>query len=141
MQASYGIKKEATEGVTGFFDLLNLKLKKFKIAQKEMIFYSFYLFEENKSIKLVPNSFLKSSLLRLRGGGKKRKKKNYTKPKKIKHVRKKTKLKILSYYSVKTNNVSKLRKESPESPGCFMAEHHDRITCGKTGVTFIRNNY
>jgi len=53
----------------------------------------------------------------------------------------KTKLKILSYYSVKTNNVSKLRKESPESPGCFMAEHHDRITCGKTGVTFIRNNY
>jgi len=33
--------------------------------------------------------------MNLRGGGKKRKKKTYTKPKKIKHVRKKNKVKSI----------------------------------------------
>merc|ERR1711964_423821 len=37
-------------------------------------------------------------VLRLRGGAKKRKKKVYTTPKKIKHKRKKTKLAVLKYY-------------------------------------------
>lgn len=78
-------------------------------------------------------------LFPLRGGGKKRKKKNYTKPKKIKHLRKKIKLKFMEYYSVSQDSISRLRKESPECPGCFMANHQDRLTCGKTGITFIRN--
>merc|ERR1711907_550153 len=39
-------------------------------------------------------------VLQLLGGGKKRKKKTYTKPKKIKHKRKKVKLAVLKYYSV-----------------------------------------
>jgi small subunit ribosomal protein S27Ae len=43
-------------------------------------------------------------VLRLRGGmGKKRKKKTYTKPKKIKHVHKHTKLAILKFYQVDGN--------------------------------------
>ena len=76
-------------------------------------------------------------VLRLRGGGKKRKKKTYTKPKKVKHVRKKEKLAILKYYSVSDDGkVTRLRKESPHAPGCFMAVHYDRITCGKTGLTY-----
>ena len=37
-----------------------------------------------------------------RGGGKKRKKKNYTTPKKIKHKHKKVKLAVLKYYKVGT---------------------------------------
>ena len=37
-------------------------------------------------------------MLRLRGGGKKRKKKTYTKPKKVKHVHKKIKLRVLKFY-------------------------------------------
>lgn len=40
-------------------------------------------------------------VLRLRGGGKKRKKKVYTKPKKIKHKHKKSKLATLKYYQVR----------------------------------------
>ena len=40
-------------------------------------------------------------VLRLRGGGKKRKKKVYTKPKKIKHVHKKVKLAVLQFYNVR----------------------------------------
>jgi len=39
-------------------------------------------------------------VLRLRGGGKKRKKKTYTTPKKIKHKRVKVKLATLKYYKV-----------------------------------------
>mmetsp|Transcript_70707 Transcript_70707/g.162078 ORF Transcript_70707/g.162078 Transcript_70707/m.162078 type:complete len:111 (-) Transcript_70707:399-731(-) len=99
-------------------------------------------FEENRSLFSggILNYFLKNlSTLCLRGGGKKKKKKNYTKPKKNKHIRKKTKLKVLSYYSVDKGKVKKLKKESPESPGCFLAEHTDRLTCGKTGLTFMKN--
>ena len=96
-------------------------------------------FLKHKKLKFSMKIFFENVNLRLRGGGKKRKKKNYTKPKKIKHVRKKISLKILSYYSVQNDSVRKLRKESPESRGCFMAEHKDRLTCGKTGITFVRN--
>lgn len=39
-------------------------------------------------------------VLRLRGGAKKRKKKNYSTPKKIKHKKKKVKLAVLRYYKV-----------------------------------------
>ena len=39
-------------------------------------------------------------VLALLGGGKKRKKKTYTKPKKIKHKKKKVKLAVLKYYKV-----------------------------------------
>lgn len=39
-------------------------------------------------------------VLRLRGGAKKRKKKNYSTPKKIKHKKKKIKLAVLKYYKV-----------------------------------------
>lgn len=39
-------------------------------------------------------------VLRLRGGAKKRKKKNYSTPKKIKHKKKKVKLAVLKYYKV-----------------------------------------
>lgn len=44
-------------------------------------------------------------VLRLRGGAKKRKKKNYSTPKKIKHKKKKVKLGILKFYKVRMFNV------------------------------------
>ncbi|KAG5327868.1 RS27A protein, partial [Pseudoatta argentina] len=40
-------------------------------------------------------------VLRLRGGAKKRKKKNYSTPKKIKHKKKKVKLAVLKYYKLR----------------------------------------
>mmetsp|Transcript_9871 Transcript_9871/g.35184 ORF Transcript_9871/g.35184 Transcript_9871/m.35184 type:complete len:151 (+) Transcript_9871:133-585(+) len=77
-------------------------------------------------------------VLRLRGGGKKRKKKTYTKPKKIKHVHKKVKLATLKYYKVDGNgNVERLRKICPECPGVFMAKHFDRNYCGLCGLTYV----
>lgn len=72
------------------------------------------------------------------GGGKKRKKKVYTTPKKIKHKNAKVPLKSLKYYKVDENGkITRLRKMSPSAPGCFLAQHFDRLTCGKTGLTYF----
>ena len=59
-------------------------------------------------------------VLRLRGGGKKRKKKVYTTPKKIKHKRKKTKLAVLKYYKVDGDGkIERLRRECPTPEVCL----------------------
>ena len=94
-----------------------------------------------KKFKIVTqrSSITTKFVTNLKGGGKKRKKKNYTKPKKIKHVQKKIKLKTMVYYCVKNGKIEKLRKESPMAKGRFMAEHSDRLTCGKTGLTLVRS--
>ena len=73
-------------------------------------------------------------VLRLRGGGKKRKKKTYTKPKKIKKKYKNVKLAVLKYYKVDGDKVESLRKSCPQEgcgPGVLMAQHYDRLYCGK----------
>ncbi|AMD19031.1 HBR130Wp [Eremothecium sinecaudum] len=74
-------------------------------------------------------------VLRLRGGGKKRKKKVYTTPKKIKHKHKKVKLAILNYFKIDSDGkVTKLRNECPNDTcgvGIFLADHKNRRYCGK----------
>merc|ERR1712116_40692 len=82
-------------------------------------------------------------VLRLRGGAKKRKKKNYTTPKKATHKHKKVKLAVLKFYKVDENGkISRLRRECPAEEcgaGVFMAAHKDRQYCGKCGKTFVFN--
>merc|ERR1711906_92193 len=74
-------------------------------------------------------------VLALVGGGKKRKKKTYTKPKK-----KNVELAILKCYKVDDDGkVTRLRRVSPTNPGRFMATHFDRQTCGATGLTYMSN--
>ena len=70
-------------------------------------------------------------VLRLRGGGKKHKKKQYKTPKKVK-------LAILKYYKVdESGKVTRLRRECPVcGAGVFMAKHADRNTCGRCGNSF-----
>ncbi|GAA5827848.1 hypothetical protein JCM5353_005668 [Sporobolomyces roseus] len=79
--------------------------------------------------------------LRLLGGmAKKRKKKNYTTPKKIKHKRKPVKMAILKYFRVDSDGkIKRLRRECPAEscgPSVFMAQHADRQYCGKCGLTY-----
>lgn len=82
-------------------------------------------------------------VLRLEGsGGKKRKKKVYTKPKRIPHKHKTVKLATLKFYKVddKTNKVTRLRKECHMEScgaGVFMAAHFDRYTCGRCSATYM----
>ncbi|AAK39684.1 40S ribosomal protein S27A (nucleomorph) [Guillardia theta] len=110
-------------------NMLNDLQLKINIKFDKKIFGKIIELNDNKN--LIENKFL-------RGGGKKRKKKNYTKPKKIKKRKNKVKLRVLSYYHLDQNKITRILKESPDSPGCFMANHFNRITCGKTGLTFLK---
>ena len=78
----------------------------------------------------------------LLGAGKKRKKKNYTKPKRIPHKHKKVKLAVLKFYKVDGNDkVQRLRKDCPNcGRGVFMAMHTvngNRYYCGKCTLTYV----
>merc|ERR1719234_2287763 len=88
---------------------------------------------ENESTIFVTGGLL--------GGGKKRKKKVYTKPKKNKRKPKKVKLAVLKFYKVDGDDkVQRLRKECPNQtcgPGVFMAMHFNRYYCGKCGLTYL----
>ena len=79
-------------------------------------------------------------VLRLRGGGKKRKKKTFDKPKKTKHKKKKVKLAVLKMYRVDDDGkITRLRKECPADncgAGVFMAQHYDRHYCGRCHLTY-----
>ncbi|CAG8656846.1 3016_t:CDS:2 [Acaulospora morrowiae] len=93
---------------------------------------SYYDVQKESTLHLV---------LRLRGGAKKRKKKTYTTPKKVKHKKRKVKLAVLKYYKVDENNkITRLRRECPNQScgaGIFMAWHYDRQYCGKCGLTYV----
>merc|ERR1712230_216500 len=71
-------------------------------------------------------------VLRLRGGGKKRKKKT------------KVKLHVLRYYQVDASDkVTRMRRECPHADcgaGVFMAQHFDRQYCGKCHLTYMFKN-
>merc|ERR1711953_717966 len=75
----------------------------------------------------------------LLGGGRKRKKKVYTTPKKIKHKRVKVKLAALKFYSIDASGkIERKRKECTMEQcgaGVFMANMSDRRYCGKCGLT------
>ena len=88
---------------------------------------------------LMPESNIEA-FVNLDGGKRKRKKKVYTKPKKIGHKHKKRPLARLDYYAVDdTGKVKKLKEESPYcQPGTYMAAHADRHVCGLTGRTLFR---
>lgn len=88
-------------------------------------------------------------VLRLRGGAKKRKKKTYTTPKKVKHKRKKEKLTILKYYKIEGDKVTRLKKECPEGcpPATFLASHKKSAFraqptqyCGTCHIRFLPEN-
>merc|ERR1712070_299231 len=76
----------------------------------------------------------------LDGGKKKRKKKPHTTPKKIPHKHKKRPKALLEYFSVEDGSmkVKRLKQESPNAAGSYMADHADRYTCGKTGTMYYK---
>ena len=93
-----------------------------------------YNIQKESTLHLVP----------LRGGGKKRKKKVYTKPKRVPHVHKKVKLAFLKMYKVDdAGKITCLRKEcpAPECSGVFMANHFDRHYCGLCGKTYFFDSH
>ena len=93
--------------------------------------------------------------LNLLGGKGKRKKKVFTKPKRIPHKHKNQKLHILQYYKVDANGkIGHLKLECNRCGGgipmriiyiyiyifiaTFMAEHQNRHHCGKCGLRYMK---
>ncbi|EIE85382.1 hypothetical protein G6F46_006247 [Rhizopus delemar] len=118
----------AREGIDASFQCLSFAGKSLQDSQS----ISMYGVQDNSTLHLNAE---------LLGGGKKRKKKTYTTPKKIKHKRKKVKMAILKYYKVdESGKITRLRRECPNATcgaGVFMAKHKDRQYCGKCHLTYV----
>lgn len=95
---------------------------------------------DEEIISDIDGQFLFTSL-RLKGGAKKKRKKTFTKPKKVKHKKKKVPLAVLKYYKVSDDGkVTRLRRTCPNptcGPGIFMAAHRGRQYCGKCSLTYV----
>jgi ubiquitin-small subunit ribosomal protein S27Ae len=60
-------------------------------------------------------------------------------PRERKQKTKKVSPEIYKFFQVKTGTVTRLRKECPRcGRGVYLAEHKDRLTCGKCGYTSYR---
>lgn len=102
--------------------------------------------EVDESLTLAENGLTVGSIvdltLEVDGGKKKKKKKIYKTEKKKKHRHINTKLRILNYYSIKSDgSVEPSRIVSPYSPEgqvLYMANHWNRHYCGRTHVTLIK---
>ena len=78
-------------------------------------------------------------IISLEGGAKGKKKKQTTKKAKKKHVHKKEKLRILKCYKVDGEKVVRLRRMCEVCPpGTFLAEHEDRVYCGRCRSTYAK---
>ena len=78
-------------------------------------------------------------IISLEGGAKGKKKKQTTKKAKKKHVHKKKKLRILECYKVDGEKVVRLRRMCEVCPpGTFLAEHEDRLYCGRCRSAYTK---
>ncbi|MGQ9718272.1 MAG: 30S ribosomal protein S27ae [Nitrososphaerales archaeon] len=58
-----------------------------------------------------------------------------------KKVRKKESPKVWKFYQLKGSSLVRSRKECPRcGKGVFLAEHTDRVTCGKCGYTLFKKS-
>ena len=88
--------------------------------------------EENSTLALV---------VALEGGAKGKKKKKDTKKGKKKHHKKKVKLAVLNYYKVEDDKVVRLKQMCKVCPpGTFIAEHEDRLYCGRCHTVYTKVN-
>ena len=86
--------------------------------------------EDNSTISLV---------VALEGGAKGKKKKKDTKKGKKKHHKKKVKLAVLNYYKVEDDKVVRLKQMCKVCPpGTFIAEHEDRLYCGRCHTVYTK---
>ena len=101
--------------------------------------------EEQKILsngKLLSDDTLSESvqlIISLKGGAKGKKKKQTQKKTKKKHLHKKEKLRILKCYKVDGEKVVRLRRMCEVCPpGTFLAEHEDRLYCGRCRSTYAK---
>ena len=113
------------------------------ILLKIMEFLIFHVTQEfniAKNVKIdIVAKCAKQLIISLEGGAKGKKKKAATKKVKKKHVHKKEKLRILKCYKVDGEKVVRLRRMCEVCPpGTFLAEHADRLYCGRCRSTYTK---
>ena len=92
------------------------------------------------SSKIEDNSTI-SLVVAIEGGAKGKKKKKDTKKGKKKHHKKKVKLAVLNYYKVEDDKVVRLKQMCKVCPpGTFIAEHEDRLYCGRCHTVYTKVN-
>lgn len=85
----------------------------------------------------IPNESTFQLVLRLQGGVKKRRKRQYTKPKKNRHKHKNEPLSTLKQFSLDSTEPTRVGSVCPRcGNGVFMARHFDRQYCGRCGLTY-----
>ena len=90
--------------------------------------------------KIEDNSTL-ALVVALEGGAEGKKKKKDTKKGKKKHHKKKVKLAVLNYYKVEDDKVVRLKQMCKVCPpGTFIAEHEDRLYCGRCHTVYTKVN-
>ena len=101
--------------------------------------------EEQKILcngQLASDSNLSDSvqlIISLEGGAKGKKKKQTNKKAKKKHVHKKIKLRILQCYKVDGEKLVRVRKMCDVCPpGTFLADHEDRLYCGRCRTAYTK---
>jgi small subunit ribosomal protein S27Ae len=78
-------------------------------------------------------------VVKLDGGAKGKKKKKDVKKTKKPHKKRKVKLAVLKYYKVEGDKVVKLKQMCKVCPpGTFIAEHVDRLYCGRCHATYAK---
>ena len=78
-------------------------------------------------------------IISLEGGAKGKKKKQTNKKAKKKHVHKKIKLRILSCYKVDGEKLVRVKKMCDVCPpGTFLADHEDRLYCGRCRTAYTK---
>ncbi len=87
-----------------------------------------YEIQENSNVFLIVD---------LEGGAKGKKKKKDVKKGKKSHKKRKVKLAVLKYYKVEGDKVVRLRQMCKVCPpGTFIAEHADRLYCGRCHTAY-----
>jgi small subunit ribosomal protein S27Ae len=108
-------------------------------AEEQKLLYNNQALESGKSVidyQIEDNAHV-YLVVQLAGGAKGKKKKKDTKKNKKKHKKKKVKLAILKYYKVEGDKVVRLRQMCKVCPpGTFLAEHPDRLYCGRCHTAY-----
>ena len=108
-------------------------------AEEQKLLFNNQSLECGKSVfdyQMQDNSYV-YLVVALEGGAKGKKKKKDTKKAKKKHKKKKVKLAILKYYKVEGDKVVRLRQMCKVCPpGTFLAEHPDRLYCGRCHTAY-----
>ena len=94
---------------------------------------------------VVPDMATLQVVVSLDGGKGKKKRKNFSTPKKNKHKRVNVKLAVLNYYAIENDGTVKRTRRRSEQVGCknkgrFMASHWNRYYCGFTHLTLMKKD-